>query len=205
MDAPFELIVEVEPNTVSTIIHYDKMIKTSCFQWRYFGRYVTRLFQGYEMKLSEWMMLDEQVAPILPLLRAGADAFPIQIKTIFCSRLAAQRLSNGQQTSYASQAVIRQNYDSGEWNIPCYSLECVGYDMALYEALTASAAMLRCEQEVSISKTQTLGKRRRTETPTACEVGDESAKEGSMKNARVEVAPDGVGEVKLTPVKGDKS
>ncbi|KAJ6546866.1 hypothetical protein B0H19DRAFT_244231 [Mycena capillaripes] len=169
MDAPFELIVEVEPNT-----------------WRYFGRYVTRLLQGYEMKLSEWMTLDEQ------------------LKSIFCLRVADKKVPMGQQTSYATQYDVRQRYDSGQWNIPCYSLQCVGYDMALYEALTASAVMLRCDQEVSISKTQSLGKRRRTETPSACELGGESAKaEGPRKNTRIEVTQDGVGELELTQVKGE--
>lgn len=32
-----------------------------CSKWIYFGSYITRLLPGYEMKMSEWLSLDEQV------------------------------------------------------------------------------------------------------------------------------------------------
>ncbi|KAK7024087.1 Dolichyl-diphosphooligosaccharide--protein glycosyltransferase subunit WBP1 [Favolaschia claudopus] len=150
MESPFELIVEAEPN-----------------KWTYFGRYITCAFSGYEMKLSEWMTLDEES------------------KTIFCSRVANQR-SGGRQASLPTQVHIRQRYDSGLWNIPSYTLQCVGYDSELCNALAAAAVRLACGHAESIerqaevasisrqSSLSQLGKRRRTETPPTC--GDQSTK-----------------------------
>jgi hypothetical protein len=118
----------------------------------------------------------------------------VQTKTNFCTRLANQKVPGrpGQHVSYPNSIDIRQRYDSGQWNIPCYTMQCVGYDMALYDALAVTAAnILHCKE----AKTQSLGKRRRTETPSVCGLGDESAKgEGSIKSAQVNVTPDGVGE-----------
>ncbi|KAF7353763.1 Dolichyl-diphosphooligosaccharide--protein glycosyltransferase subunit WBP1 [Mycena venus] len=155
MDSPFELIVEVESN-----------------KWLYFGRYLTRPFQGYEMKLSEWLTLDEQT------------------KMIFCSRVADHKLQAGQHASYATQIEIRQRYDTGHWNIPCYTLECVEYSIALYEAMAVAAAkLLHCEQEVLISR-QSLGKRRRTPS-SSCGFEAKSTKVEGSKFDQADVTQDG--------------
>ncbi|KAJ7348967.1 hypothetical protein DFH08DRAFT_998260 [Mycena albidolilacea] len=165
MDSPFDLIVEVEPK-----------------KWLYYGRYLTRVFQGFEMKLSEWMTLDEQVVPILAG-RAFLDVLLVQTKMIFCSRVANQdlKLQAGQQASYAAQMHTRQSYDSGEWNIPSYTLQCIGYDVALCEALTVTAAKLHSER--SISKLS-LGKRQRTKTPSVSGFEGSTKAEGSIKLVR---------------------
>ncbi|KAJ7184469.1 hypothetical protein C8R46DRAFT_1343544 [Mycena filopes] len=139
MDAPFELIVEID-----------------CNKWLYFGRYTSRPFPNYEMRLSEWMALDEQT------------------KLIFCARVAGQNSKPATQfTSYATTQIdVRERYDSGQWSVPCFSLQCVGYDMELYEALHSTASLLRGEPDISSSssssRAQSLGKRRRTETPSIC-------------------------------------
>ncbi|KAJ7771488.1 hypothetical protein B0H16DRAFT_1770984 [Mycena metata] len=149
MDAPFELVVEIE-----------------CNKWLYFGRYTSCTLPSYEMRLSEWMALDEQT------------------KLIFCSRVASQNSKLPiQPGSYTTPIDIRQRYESGQWNVPCYSLQCVGYDMELYEALQSTA--LRCERDVStISRSQSLGKRRRTETPSICGLGEDQPTKS--KTARIE-------------------
>ncbi|KAJ7118885.1 hypothetical protein C8R44DRAFT_878417 [Mycena epipterygia] len=165
MDAPFELMVEVE---------FDK--------WLYFGRYVTRVFAGYEMKLSEWIALDEQ------------------IKLTFCARIASQKVPAGQNLSYTNQIDVRARYDSGQWNVPCYTLQCVGFDMALHDALAATAAKL-CH-EPDIPNAQSLGKRYRTETPSRSDITEGSEKsDGSVKKVRSTV--DCVDELELNSVKGE--
>ncbi|KAJ6620344.1 hypothetical protein B0H10DRAFT_1791874 [Mycena sp. CBHHK59/15] len=128
MDSEFELIVEGEPD-----------------QWLYLGRYVTRLFAGYEMKLSEWMTLDDQT------------------KLVFCARIANQKLPVGQAASYASQIDVRRRYDSGQWSVPCYTLQCVGFNMTLYDALKIAAAKFG-GGEKQVDEAQSLGKRHRTDS-----------------------------------------
>ncbi|KAJ6606297.1 hypothetical protein DFH09DRAFT_1353457 [Mycena vulgaris] len=135
-EAPFDLIVEVGSDT-----------------WLYFGRYQSRLLPGYEMKISEWITLDEEV------------------KLNFCTRVASQRGSVGQHASHAAQVDIRQRYDSGQWNIPCYTLQCVGFNMTLHDTLIATAS------KIEIPDPPSLGKRLRTETPSryGSAAADESA------------------------------
>ncbi|KAJ7144897.1 hypothetical protein C8R43DRAFT_558932 [Mycena crocata] len=163
MDSAFELIVEVDLN-----------------KWLYYGRYTTRLFPGYEMKLSEWTTLDEQA------------------KSIFCTRIASQKLPVGQTASHALQMDVRQRYDSGQWSVPCYTLQCVGFDMALYDALTATSAKLRCDANLSNSSVVAIGgKRRRTETPSCCEPGDD----GLTKKPRHSETPDRVNALDLIDIR----
>ncbi|KAJ7778698.1 hypothetical protein DFH07DRAFT_537734 [Mycena maculata] len=133
----FELIAELEPD-----------------KWLYFGRYTTRILPGYDMKLSEWLSLEEQ------------------LKVTFCKRIANQRLPAGQSASYANEAHIRQRYDAGQWSIPSYALQCVGYDRLLYDALKVTAAELRGESEPLNS--HSLGKRRKTESPSRFEESENS-------------------------------
>lgn len=101
---PFQLIAEIHPN-----------------EWSYLGQYVSAPFPNAEMKLSEWMSLDEET------------------KTNHCSRVAS--LSPG-----GDPVVVRQRYETGEWKIPCCSLQCVGYNKWLGEAMQRAASNLRSRQ-----------------------------------------------------------
>lgn len=94
---PFELIAEMRPN-----------------EWSYLGQYVSEPLANAEMKLSEWLSLDEET------------------KMAHCSRFAAL---NPREDRH----LVRQRYDAGEWKIRCCSLKCVGYDKLLYEALRIAA------------------------------------------------------------------
>ncbi|KAJ7491135.1 hypothetical protein FB451DRAFT_632489 [Mycena latifolia] len=166
MDSPFELIVEVGSDI-----------------WLYFGRYVTRRFPGYDMKLSEWITFDEQ------------------IKMVFCARIASQSMPLGQDPSHAAEVNVRQRYDSGQWSAPCYTLQCVGFDMTLHDALTTK---LRCESE--IPNPPSLGKRRRAETPSCCgsvETEGSVRPEGFAKKVRPEPHASGVEELIAIQVKGE--
>lgn len=97
--------------------HFELIVEGSPGQWTYLGRYVTVNMPGQEMKLSEWMMLDERT------------------KQAHCHRIAAHTTENGQTPSVATQLEVRRRYDTGEWNVPCYSLQCIGYDLNLYATL----------------------------------------------------------------------
>lgn len=101
---PFQLIAEIHPN-----------------EWSYLGQYVSAPFPNAEMKLSEWMSLDEET------------------KTNHCSRVAS--LNPGRDP-----VAVRQRYETGEWKIPCCSLQCVGYNKWLGEALQRAASNLRSRQ-----------------------------------------------------------
>ncbi|EGO21819.1 hypothetical protein SERLADRAFT_474746 [Serpula lacrymans var. lacrymans S7.9] len=105
-DTEFDLVVEGRPG-----------------EWSYLGNYVTALFPGGEMKISEWMNLDEQT------------------KMTHCSRVATENsgLPAGQSPSYPDQITVKRRYELGEWRVPCYSLRCVGFNMPLYEALHVAA------------------------------------------------------------------
>jgi hypothetical protein len=99
--------------------------------------------------------------------------------------VAGQRASFGQTSSAAAQTDVRQRYDSGQWYIPSYTLQCVGFDTALNDAMMAIDARLRCESEIKIS--HTLRKRQRTDTPSRCEPAEaegSATSEGSFKKGR---------------------
>ena len=53
-----------------------------------------------------------------------------------CSHVAA--CTAGSSTDQTVPA-IKQRYDTGEWQIPCFSLQCVGYSQPLCQALVVSA------------------------------------------------------------------
>ncbi|KIY48294.1 hypothetical protein FISHEDRAFT_11865, partial [Fistulina hepatica ATCC 64428] len=98
-ETPFELIVEGAPS-----------------QWTYLGRYTTAPLTGHEMRLSEWMLLDERT------------------KAAHCARI--------QPHSYAAQLEVKRRYDTGEWGVPCFNLHCVGFDHDLLAALQAAATAI---------------------------------------------------------------
>lgn len=53
-------------------------------QWCYFGRYTLAYLPEHEMRLSEWMTLDEQVSPILS---SSSHRFSSRLDTPLCCRL----------------------------------------------------------------------------------------------------------------------
>ncbi|KAI4518146.1 hypothetical protein K525DRAFT_259923 [Schizophyllum commune Loenen D] len=97
--------------------HFELIVEGSPGQWTYLGRYVTAGMPGQEMKLSEWMMLDERT------------------KQAHCHRIASHAMEHGQTPTIPAQLEVRRRYDTGEWNVPCYSLQCIGYDLTLYNTL----------------------------------------------------------------------
>ncbi|KAA1477070.1 hypothetical protein DENSPDRAFT_933454 [Dentipellis sp. KUC8613] len=101
----FELVVEGDPD-----------------QWLYLGSYESSLMEGAEMRLSEWLMLDENT------------------KLAHCLRAASQELPDGQYASYPAQLEVKRRYEMGEWSVPCYALRGVGFSRAFYTALSAECA-----------------------------------------------------------------
>lgn len=99
-DVAFELVVEGDPH-----------------EWKYLGTYVTAPLVGYEMKLSEWMILDDET------------------KDQHCLRVKAQILEQAQLPTTCTGLDVRRHYDIGEWSVPCYSLCCMGFSMKLHDAL----------------------------------------------------------------------
>ncbi|KAF8170656.1 hypothetical protein K438DRAFT_1853618 [Mycena galopus ATCC 62051] len=103
-DSAFELVVEVEEHKAL-----------------YYGRYVSRPLPGWEMRMSEWVVLDEE------------------IKNTRCRRIAELEIQVAGRQSL-NQIQWRQLYDSGEWAAACLSLECVGFDYRLNHILRMTAA-----------------------------------------------------------------
>ena len=62
-----------------------------------------------------------------------------QTKLSHCARVASQYLPSGQIASYPAQLDVKRRYEVGEWSVPCYTLRCVGFSMALHDALHAAA------------------------------------------------------------------
>ncbi|OSX64889.1 hypothetical protein POSPLADRAFT_1135348 [Postia placenta MAD-698-R-SB12] len=116
-DVAFELVVEGDPH-----------------EWKYLGTYVTAPLVGYEMKLSEWMILDDEVRRDTDYHRFE-DTNPIQTKDQHCLRVKAQILEQAQLPTTCTGLDVRRHYDIGEWSVPCYSLCCMGFSMKLHDAL----------------------------------------------------------------------
>ncbi|KZT03464.1 uncharacterized protein LAESUDRAFT_729036 [Laetiporus sulphureus 93-53] len=100
----FELIVESEQN-----------------QWTYLGTYRTASLPGYEMKLSEWLCLDEET-------RAG-----------HCSRAREHARAQLPVACRGESLDVRRFYDTGEWTVLCYSLHCVGFNKSFYLGIQSVA------------------------------------------------------------------
>ncbi|KAI6038392.1 hypothetical protein EDC04DRAFT_2603989 [Pisolithus marmoratus] len=136
---PFHLVAQMGPN-----------------EWSYLGQYISAPLANDEMKLSEWMALEEET------------------KTAHCSRQAAL-------TSDEDPLVIRQRYETGERKIPCCSLQCVGYSKLLCEALRVAAGnarlqqMLQQQQQTSTPKDAQAGRSQ--------EAADASQKKGKRKSS----------------------
>ncbi|PCH38641.1 hypothetical protein WOLCODRAFT_161725 [Wolfiporia cocos MD-104 SS10] len=101
-------------------------------EWTYLGSYCTAPLPGFEMSLAEWMAIDEEA------------------KATHCSRVRGQILSRSHlPESFAAGLNVRRYYDTGEWSVPCYSLRCVGFNMALYDALHEAMQTARsCEDNL---------------------------------------------------------
>ena len=95
------------------------------------------------LQLSEWMSLDEQVrTPPVSHPLSGLSVLIInpQTKMAHCVRVASQSLPPGQTAPYPAQLEVKRRYEMGEWSVPCYSLQCVGFNTALYDALCAATS-----------------------------------------------------------------
>ncbi|KAI5982985.1 hypothetical protein EDC04DRAFT_2616332 [Pisolithus marmoratus] len=136
---PFHLVAQMGPN-----------------EWSYLGQYISAPLANDEMKLSEWMALDEE------------------IKTAHCSRQAAL-------TSDEDPLVIRQRYETGERKIPCCSLQCVGYNKLLCEALRVAAGNARLQQMLQQQQQTSSPKGAQTGQPQ--EAADASQKKGKRKSS----------------------
>ncbi|KAH8824596.1 hypothetical protein DL96DRAFT_1614537 [Flagelloscypha sp. PMI_526] len=93
---------------------FELIVEGRAGEWTYLGKYVTAPFPGHEMRLAEWMNLDELT------------------KLAYCARLHP---SSGTQPQATSPVEIKRRHDIGEWVSPCYSLRCVGFSTDLYELL----------------------------------------------------------------------
>src|SRR6202042_3257643 len=107
-------------------------------------------------------------------------------KIIHCSRVANQALQPGQTPSMPALLGIKNRYDLGEWSVPCFSLQCVGFDMSLYQALHSAAISVRLTHNPapaggSISGTSNTVSRKRSRTKTQMpdkgDIGEEDSNE----------------------------
>ena len=78
-------------------------------------------------------MLDERVRA--DLARRVDLTEVTQTKQAHCHRIASHAMEHGQTPTIPAQLEVRRRYDTGEWNVPCYSLQCIGYDLTLYNTL----------------------------------------------------------------------
>ncbi|OCH90666.1 hypothetical protein OBBRIDRAFT_876835, partial [Obba rivulosa] len=96
----FQLIVETKPNS-----------------WRYMGTDVTVPLTGYEMKLSEWAMLDDKT------------------RDTHCERVLSDLAASTHGPILAMSQDIRSWYNTGELTVPCYGLQCISFNVVVYNML----------------------------------------------------------------------
>ena len=143
------------------------------------------------MNLSEWMALDEQVRSNKPPKNRLPDQPDPQTKMAHCSRVANQGLQPGQTASLSVQLSVKRRYELGEWNVPCYSLRCVGFSMPLYQALHSAAAAVQVAhnpvniavESIAEASNSVSGKRRRPKDSATGDGGVE-LEAGSHKKGR---------------------
>ncbi|KAI6111102.1 hypothetical protein F5141DRAFT_1112435 [Pisolithus sp. B1] len=142
-NGPFQLIAEMRPN-----------------EWSYLGQYVSAPLANAEMKLSEWMSLDEET------------------KMTHCSRVAALE-------PHEDRLLIRRRYDTGELKITCCSLRCVGYNKVLREALRIAAQKLRSQPVLQEQQTPVPNAmpRKRARAKQSQEAADASKKRAKKKKS----------------------
>ncbi|KAI6123218.1 hypothetical protein EDD16DRAFT_1567658 [Pisolithus croceorrhizus] len=142
-NGPFQLIAEMRPN-----------------EWSYLGQYVSAPLANAEMKLSEWISLDEET------------------KMAHCSRVAAAE-------PHEDRLLIRRRYDTGESKITCCSLQCVGYNKVLREALRIAAQKLRLQPVLQEQQTPVPNAmpRKRTRAKQSQEAADASKERAKKKKS----------------------
>ncbi|EIW81926.1 hypothetical protein CONPUDRAFT_164641 [Coniophora puteana RWD-64-598 SS2] len=91
-------------------------------QWAYLGCFSSSPFVGGDMSIAEWSCLD------------------FATQHAYCQRRAAESVAQGKATSADAEGealTLRRKHDTGEMRVPCFYLRCVGFSMALHEALRA--------------------------------------------------------------------
>ncbi|KAF9464605.1 hypothetical protein BDZ94DRAFT_1307841 [Collybia nuda] len=113
------------PNFTFPAVSLELVTEISAHKWAYMDSYVSDLLPGYEMKLAEWMTLDEAT------------------KLTICTRIANQGLPPDHPVTYPIQFNIKRQYETGERLIPCFSLRCVGFDMNFHYSLDLAVEQAR--------------------------------------------------------------
>ncbi|KAH9935817.1 hypothetical protein B0H21DRAFT_759183 [Amylocystis lapponica] len=144
---------------------FELVVEGAAGEWTYLGSYCSALLPGYDMKLSEWMILDDQT------------------KAAHCARIASQIGAQNQQPPFSVQIDVKRRYDTGEWSVPCYSLRCVGFDMELYEALHVVAKTISPTNVLSQPSTPISSTAKRT-AGSALAGMPLSVSDGANKRAR---------------------
>ncbi|KAK0227906.1 hypothetical protein IW262DRAFT_1347757 [Armillaria fumosa] len=108
------------PITVPEGTPVELVVEAKPHEWLYLGRYLSAPLDGENMKLSEWIELDAQT------------------KTAYCTAVS-RTLKEKMLDQQVSCADIQRQLDSGEYGAPCYSLQCIGYDLALQEAFVKAS------------------------------------------------------------------
>jgi len=107
---------------------FELIVEGRATEWQYLGRYVSVALPGGEMRLSEWMSLDEET------------------KIAHCMRVAYQSSSQAQTTQLMSSTThlleVKRRYECGAWSVPCFTLRCVGFNKLLYESLQGAATAI---------------------------------------------------------------
>ncbi|KAF9654063.1 hypothetical protein BDM02DRAFT_3086589, partial [Thelephora ganbajun] len=99
---------------------FELVVEGKPTEWTYLGRYKSIHLPGGEMRMSEWSALDDET------------------KHTHCIRAAAQRPGQDTVTPAtvsAAAAELRQQYESGQAVVPCFTLICTGYTMQVHAAM----------------------------------------------------------------------
>lgn len=131
---------------------FELVIETGDNQWTYFGRYSNSPLKDFDMALSEWIALDENV--ILVSFSRLSNIF--QTKQEYCKRIATQELD-----TLPSEKLLfdtRRRLDGYQLIIPCHVLRCHGFSTELYDHLH-DAAKTRNEMSPAAAVEQLQPKR----------------------------------------------
>lgn len=75
--------------------------------------------------------------------RLYSNLTPTQTKMTLCARIANQGLPPNQIAPKPALLDVKRRYETGEWLVPCFSLQCVGFDMNFYDALKLAVFQAR--------------------------------------------------------------
>jgi hypothetical protein len=105
----------------------------------------------------------------------------------YCTRVASIKLP-----PYHVQFDLKRQYDTGKWMVPCFSLQCVGFDMIFYQNFRHAVSQAR----PTVSKPASpIGSGSSSDVASLATTGE--------KRLRVEVAESSEAAVE-TPVFGKK-